>query len=1349
MSDYIKYLCKIEKFSEKSYYANDAQMFYDYIHGTIDVNEMTNVRFNKESTETPLSYYNNEAQQFYDYANTLTSELEIKDCPSVEPDPDPEPDPHPGPEPDPEPDPVVPEPEESDIEKCEIKDHVCEIKFKKNIEAIDFYKPKGEDEDEETINVNHQVSGKKNYKLLMYNEENPFENIEIDRIVYKINASELKEYKYNKCQDLGNTEIEFIDCGIDNTFIHFNFKKIENPDNFYVRFYSQNDEIIYQSSKLNNIDNNSEKTILKLEKNIEIRNDKIVKFEILIIDHDKYKLVTNKLDNTKCIETLNTLSNKVTEAEILKKLQNISFKYFKQNYSESKLLDELSEVTCEVFLDKDLIICLKNQDEEERLNKPELYDLVFKHSYYFSLKLLTNNSQDESLVSFNNGKNDKIITSFSELKISKNTIKKPSTNITLTLQICKRKAEEEEILHTIEEIPKLFFTTNPLDRIDEGHETDTDTDTDTDTESEEEPGPQPGPAVISENITVEKFEQEDIVGNIETENGKYKLKNKNEVNIKLKSIPQIENFNEYSISVSGGQGENPELNKSNGLITLNNNLIQTKTKEFTIVVSKRISEDDSEEKLRIVILPADIISKKISIKTFKQGDREIPPIEETTKYQLENTTDAVSIELNTGELGDLIYHLNGEKKNIVSKTINIDSSIIENPPNDLSIVIESSRPEIDNLEITIIPFRTPGPARPPSPVREGPGLSEGNRNNSISENTISVDTFKQTTEDGNTDIEIKDDKYQLENKNQVTIQLKSEINNFSNLKIIDGIGKDISQGRFTEDSGLITLNEAFIQEKSSPFSIFVMENAEHPVEKLRIVIIPHGNTIQKIEVEEFKQGTKSISPISETNTYQLSNTDEAVEIKLKPEGLSGLKYSLGGEVKSDIQNNIIKLKSEFIKEQIAEFKINIQDEHGNTLEITIIPKRSSIEPQRPGPGPGPEPLPPGPRPPSSPRGQQQKIKIISFMQDDSEIQPIIRQNKKNLYKLRTQNDITIKLRPEELINYQVFINEVMVESINVSSNNIIILRSSEIEKYTERFDVRFTQSDCRDLLIKIEPAKEEYIDPFLIDMNEEEEKVKLDGYDDEEFKIYCHDDIIKVYFEIFIENLQYYYTDMIYERDVMKNYYDIMNYLICLFKYLMNSENMDINFDTGDEPLTKLFQSERNILDQSCNDTKFKAEPVKDILKIDLIDNLRMGINSLLVNTYQKDMRFLFQDLFYFFIKKNSPNSPELINVEEDKTIFKINLEKLTIKLIHDYFYSDISDDYLLQNNNTVLDDNTELDDIDKSYEDVIQKIKECQVLKIIHLFEDYKEELKSQKDKVIEKLQGKEDVFSYFGFFD
>ena len=138
-----------------------------------------------------------------------------------------------------------------------------------------------------------------------------------------------------------------------------------------------------------------------------------------------------------------------------------------------------------------------------------------------------------------------------------------------------------------------------------------------------------------------------------------------------------------------------------------------------------------------------------------------------------------------------------------------------------------------------------------------------------------------------------------------------------------------------------------------------------------------------------------------------------------------------------------------------------------------------------------------------------------------------------------------------------------------------------------------------------------------------------------------------------------------------------------------------------------------------------------------------MGINSLLVNTYQKDMRFLFQDLFYFFIKKINSSSSELINVEEDKTIFKINLEKLTIKLIHDYFYLEISDDYLLQNNNT------ELDDIDTFYEEVIQKIKECQVLKIIHLFEDYKEELKSQKEKVIKNLEGKEDLFSYFGFFD
>lgn len=744
MSNYIEYLCKIKKFSQKSYYANDAQMFFDYIHGIKEVNEMTNVRFDKESSNTPLSYYNNEAQKFFDYANTLTSEFEIKDCP-----PDPEPD---------------PEPEESDIQSCEIQNQVCKIKFKQEIEAINFYK--GED----IKNVNHQNEGNKNYTLLMYNKENPFENIEIDRIDYKIETADPKKYTYQNCKNLDNTKIIFIDCGIDDTFIHFNFQKIENPDNFYVRFYSQNDEIIYESSKLNNIDNNSGNTILKLEKNIEIRNDEIVKFEILIIDSNEYKLETGELNHSGCIETLNTLSNRVTEVEILQKLKNISFKYFQQDYSESKLLDGLSEVTCEVFLDKDLIICLKNQDEEERLNKPELYDLVFKHSYYFSLKLLTNNSQDESLVSFNNRKNDKIIKSFSELKISKNTIKEQSTNISLTLQICKRKAEEEEILHTIEGIPKLYFTKNILDRIDEGDENDTDIDTDTDTESEEEE--------------------------------------------------------------------------------------------------------------------------------------------------------------------------------------------------------------------------------------------------------------------------------------------------------------------------------------------------------------------------------------------------------------------------------------------------------------------------------------PGPHPPG--------------------------------------------------------------------------------------------------------PAEEEII---LIDMNEEEEKVKLDGYDDKEFKIYCHDDIIEEYFKIFIENLQYYYTDMIYDRDVMKNYYDIMNYLICLFKYLMNSGDMNINFDTGDEPLTKLFQSERNILDQSCNDTKFKAEPVKDILKIDLIDNLRMGINSLLVNTYQKDMRFLFQDLFYFFIKKNSSNSPnsqELIKDDEDLKIFKINLKKLTIKLVHDYFYSELSDDYLLQNNN-----NTELDDIDKSYEEVIQKIKECQVLKIIHLFEDYKEELKSQKDKVIENLQGKEDLFSYFGFFD
>ena len=1199
MSNYIEYLCKIKKFSQKSYYANDAQMFFDYIHGIKEVNEMTNVRFDKESSNTPLSYYNNQAQRFFDYANTITSEFEIKDCPP-DPDPDPEPDPDPDPEPDPDPDPDPepdPEPEESDIESCEIKNHVCEIKFKKKIKAINFYKPEGEGEDEGTINVNHQVEeNNKNYKLFMYNKENPFKNIEIDRIVYTIKNAEPKEHRYDNCIKLKNTKIEFNTCDFDETFIFFKFKKIENPHHFYVRFYSQNDDTIYKSSKLtmNNIDNDSESdnTILKLEKNTEVLEGKIDTFEILIIDRYNYKLVTDKLNDTECIENLNRVFNRVTENSIVEKLKNISFKSYLQGDNIPKLVKGHTD-KYEVYSDEDLIICLKNQSEEDALNNDQLHNLVFQHSYYFCLKLLKKSGHDFIPLK----KSNKKIESFSELKILKNTITRLPSDITLNLLICKKKDGEEKDLHTIKKIPKLFFTKKPSESLEGIGEEDR---SESESESEEE-------EPESEEIRVDTFNQEGVDGNIETENGKYKLKNTNKVNIQLKSIPQIDNFNEYSISVSGGQGENPELNKSNGIITLNNNLIQTKTKEFTIVVSKRISEDDSEEKLRIVILPAD--SKKISIKTFKQGDREIPPIEETTKYQLENTTDAVSIELNTEELGNLTYNLNGEKKNIVSKTINIDSSIIENPPNDLSIVIESSSPEIDNLEITIIPFRTSGQARPPSPVREGPGLSE---------NTISVDTFKQTTEDGNTDIEIKDDKYQLENKNQVTIQLKSEINNFSNLKIIDGIGKDISQGRFTEANGLITLNEDFIQEKSSEFSIFVMENAEHPVEKLRIVIIPHGNTIQKIEVEEFKQGTKSISPISETNTYQLSNTDEAVEIKLKPEGLSGLKYSLGGEVKSDIQNNIINLKSQFIQKQIAEFKINIQDEHGNTLEITIIPKGSFIE-----------------------------------------------------------------------------------------------------------------------------PAEEEEVPVILIDINEEEEKVKLDGYDDEEFKIYCHDDIIKPYFEIFIDTLQYYYIDMIYDRDVMKNYYDIMNYLICLFKYLMNSENMNINFNTGDEPLTELFQSERNILEKSCNDQKFRKEPPSDILKIDLIDNLRMGINSLLVNTYQKDMRFLFQDLFYFFIKKINSSSSELINVEEDKTIFKINLEKLTIKLIHDYFYLEISDDYLLQNNNT------ELDDIDTFYEEVIQKIKECQVLKIIHLFEDYKEELKSQKEKVIKNLEGKEDLFSYFGFFD
>lgn len=1203
----IEGLCKQQSNTEinQGNYASDVQTFFDYINNKSPNNTMTHVRF---IGEKDLGDYNSAVQQFYDFAHKNMNHI-IKDCPSdsshseesVEPvEPEPDPGPHPGPEPD-------PEPEESDIESCEIQNQVCKIKFKQEIEAINFYK--GED----IKNVNHQNEGNKNYTLLMYNKENPFENIEIDRIDYKIKTADPKKYRYENCTNLENRKIIFIDCGIDNTFIHFNFKKIENPHNFYVRFYSQNDEIIYESSKLNNIDNNSENTILKLEKNIEIRNDEIVKFEILIIDSNEYKLETGELIHSGCIKTLNTLSNRVTEVEILQKLKNISFKYFQQDYSESKLLDGLSEVTCEVFLDKDLIICLKNQDKEDRLNKPELYDLVFKNSYYFSLKLLTNNSQDKSLVSFNNGKNNKIITSFSELKISKDTIKQPSTNITLNLQICKRKAEEEEILHTIEKIPKLYFTKDILDRIDEGDENE-----------EEQP-------VRIENITVKTFKQtvQDTDADIEIENkdDAYKLINKNEVKIQLKSIPNIDNFNEYSVLVSGGQEENLEFNKSSGLITLKNNLIQTKTEEFAIVVSKKINEGEFQEKLRIVILPAD--SKKISIKKFKQGSEEIHPIQGTNQYKLNNNTGVVSIELNKGELGVLTYHLNGEQKDIESNIITIDSNTIENPPNDLSIVIKSSLPEIDNLEITIIPFRRPGPARPSSPVGEGPQLLEGNK--------ILVQTFKQTNENGNIEIENKDDVYQLQNQNEVKIQLKSEprIQNFSNFKIIDGISQDISQDTFTKESGLITLNDDFIKAKSNKFSIFVMENAENPIQKLEIVIIPYGNTIQKIEVEEFKQGGQLISPALETNTYKLSNNDDSVEIKLKPERLIGLNYSLGGEYQGDIENNIIKLKSEFIQNQIAEFTINIRDAHGNTLVITIIPKGSS--PQTPGPHP------PG-------------------------------------------------------------------------------------------------------------PAEEE-IDDILIDMNEEEEKVKLDGYDDEEFKIYCHVDVIEGDFKIFIENLQYYYTDMIYDRDVMKNYYDIMNYLICLFKYLKNSGNMDINFDTGDEPLTKLFQSERNILDQSCNDTKFKAEPVKDILKIDLIDNLRMGINSLLVNTYQKDMRFLFQDLFYFFIKKissNSPNSQELIKDDEDQKIFKINLKKLTIKLIHDYFYSEISDDYLLQNNNTRLDDNnTELDDIDKSYEDVIQKIKECQVLKIIHLFEDYKEELKSQKDKVIEKLQGKEDVFSYFGFFD
>ena len=309
-------LCKINSNTEieQGQYATDAKIFFNYIN---KFNTDLNLKFVKFIGDTnQLGNYYTDAKLFYNFGN-LNIKHTIKDCP---PDPDPEP----GPDPEPDPEPEL-DPEESDIESCEIKDHVCKIKFKQKIEAINFYK--GEDIE----NVNHQNEGNKNYTLLMYNKENPFENIEIDRIDYKIKTADPKKYIYQNCKNLDNTEIIFIDCGIDNTFIHFNFKKIENPHNFYVRFYSQNNEIIYESSKLNNIDNNSEYTILKLEKNIEIRNDEIVKFKILIIDSNEYKLETGELIHSGCISILGALSNRVTEDNIVEKLKQISFKYFEQD----------------------------------------------------------------------------------------------------------------------------------------------------------------------------------------------------------------------------------------------------------------------------------------------------------------------------------------------------------------------------------------------------------------------------------------------------------------------------------------------------------------------------------------------------------------------------------------------------------------------------------------------------------------------------------------------------------------------------------------------------------------------------------------------------------------------------------------------------------------------------------------------------------------------------------------------------------------------------------------------------------------------------------------------------------